>query len=295
MGDGFMPLGRHVRHMLPCSPTSPSLPSRPKRCVGYPDAVYRAGRPSRDLDRPAHSMVRRGVEFASRTRSFEQRRCAASSRSSLLLAVALLVGPGDLAASSHSLPAVLHRRWSVRRAGQQPAGAAQPRMTHVAAVADGARDRRPRSAAGRRWRRSSAATPRSSTRPRVCRAAIESLAENFSDGVVAPLFWMVVAGLPGALAYKAINTADSMIGHKTERYIAFGWAAARFDDLVNCRPSRLSALWLVLAAVSAGPVAVARRWRGAARRAATTLAQCRLAGGGDGGRARRAAVGSAHL
>ena len=58
----------------------------------------------------------------------------------------------------------------------------------------------------------------------VCRAAIESLAENFSDGVVAPLFWMVVAGLPGALAYKAINTADSMIGHKSPRYLAFGWA-----------------------------------------------------------------------
>ncbi|WP_163362765.1 cobalamin biosynthesis protein, partial [Klebsiella aerogenes] len=71
------------------------------------------------------------------------------------------------------------------------------------------------------------------------------LAENFSDGVVAPLFWMTVAGLPGALAYKAVNTADSMIGHKTERHLAFGWASARFDDLVNLPASRLSALWLV--------------------------------------------------
>ena len=86
----------------------------------------------------------------------------------------------------------------------------------------------------------------------VCRAAIESLAENFSDGVVAPLFWMVVAGLPGALAYKAINTADSMIGHRTERHEAFGWASARFDDLVNLPASRLSALWLVLAAIPLG-------------------------------------------
>jgi adenosylcobinamide-phosphate synthase len=86
----------------------------------------------------------------------------------------------------------------------------------------------------------------------VCRAAIESLAENFSDGVVAPLFWMTVAGLPGALAYKAVNTADSMIGHKTERHLAFGWASARFDDLVNLPASRLSALWLVLAAVPLG-------------------------------------------
>jgi adenosylcobinamide-phosphate synthase len=83
----------------------------------------------------------------------------------------------------------------------------------------------------------------------VCRAAIESLAESFSDGVVAPLFWLVVAGLPGALAYKAINTADSMIGHKTWRYLHFGWAAARADDLVNLPASRLAALWLVLGAL----------------------------------------------
>lgn len=82
----------------------------------------------------------------------------------------------------------------------------------------------------------------------VSRAAIESLAENFSDGVVAPLFWMTVAGLPGAVAYKAVNTADSMIGHKSERYLAFGWASARFDDLVNLPASRLSAFWLVAAA-----------------------------------------------
>jgi adenosylcobinamide-phosphate synthase len=86
----------------------------------------------------------------------------------------------------------------------------------------------------------------------VCRAAIESLAENFSDGVVAPLFWMVALGLPGALAYKAINTADSMIGHKTERYRAFGWASARCDDLVNLPASRLSALWLAVAAIPLG-------------------------------------------
>jgi adenosylcobinamide-phosphate synthase len=82
----------------------------------------------------------------------------------------------------------------------------------------------------------------------VSRAAIESLAENFSDGVVAPLFWMIVAGLPGAIAYKAVNTADSLIGHKSERHLAFGWASARFDDLVNLPASRLSAFWFVLAA-----------------------------------------------
>ncbi len=84
--------------------------------------------------------------------------------------------------------------------------------------------------------------------PAVCRAAIESLAENFSDGVVAPLVLAGRRGLPGAAAYKAINTADSMIGHKTERHRAFGWAAARTDDLVNLPASRLAALWLIMAA-----------------------------------------------
>jgi adenosylcobinamide-phosphate synthase len=100
----------------------------------------------------------------------------------------------------------------------------------------------------------------------ICRAAIESLAENFSDGVVAPLFWMVLAGLPGALAYKAINTADSMIGHKSPRHLAFGWAAARCDDLVNLPASRLSALWLVAAAALLGlspGAALATVWRDA--------------------------------
>lgn len=82
----------------------------------------------------------------------------------------------------------------------------------------------------------------------VSRAAIESLAENFSDGVVAPAVWLAIGGLPGIALYKAINTADSMIGHKSERYRAFGWAAARLDDLVNLPASRLSALLLVLAA-----------------------------------------------
>lgn len=103
----------------------------------------------------------------------------------------------------------------------------------------------------------------------VARAAIESLAENFSDGVVAPLFWLAVLGLPGCLAYKAINTADSMIGHLNERYRDFGWAAARLDDLVNLPASRLSALWLILAAVflpGADPVEAARAvWRDASR------------------------------
>ena len=95
----------------------------------------------------------------------------------------------------------------------------------------------------------------------VCRAAIESLAENFSDGIVAPLVWMVAGGLTGAAVYKAANTADSMIGHLTPRYQAFGWAAARFDDLVNLPASRLAALWLVLAACASRDASPRAAWR----------------------------------
>ena len=76
----------------------------------------------------------------------------------------------------------------------------------------------------------------------VSKAAIESLAESTSDGVVAPLFWLLIGGLPGIVLYKAANTADSMVGHRTERYAKFGWASARFDDVVNWIPARLTAL-----------------------------------------------------
>lgn len=82
----------------------------------------------------------------------------------------------------------------------------------------------------------------------VARAAIESLAENFSDGIVAPAFWTGIGGLGGGAAYKAANTADSMIGHRTPKHEAFGRAAARFDDLINLPASRLTGLLIVLAA-----------------------------------------------
>ncbi len=82
----------------------------------------------------------------------------------------------------------------------------------------------------------------------VARAAVESLAESSSDGIVAPLFWLILGGLPGIALYKAVNTADSMIGHRTARYLAFGWASARLDDLLNLVPARLTALFVVAAA-----------------------------------------------
>lgn len=98
----------------------------------------------------------------------------------------------------------------------------------------------------------------------VARAAIESAAENLSDGFVAPALWYLLLGLPGLLIYKAVNTADSMIGHRTPRHHTFGWAAARLDDLVNWPAARLTALLIGLAAPAAGgslinAFAIARR------------------------------------
>lgn len=81
----------------------------------------------------------------------------------------------------------------------------------------------------------------------ICRAAVESLAENTSDGVVAPLFWYLILGVPGILAYKMLNTADSMIGHRSERYLDFGRASARADDWANWIPARLTGLLTALA------------------------------------------------
>ncbi|WP_170608433.1 adenosylcobinamide-phosphate synthase CbiB [Ruegeria arenilitoris] len=89
------------------------------------------------------------------------------------------------------------------------------------------------------------------TEAQVARSAIESAAENLSDGVIAPAFWFLIAGLPGLIVYKAVNTADSMIGYRNETYRDFGWAAARFDDLLNLIPARLTCVLIV---------ALSRRW-----------------------------------
>jgi len=102
----------------------------------------------------------------------------------------------------------------------------------------------------------------------IARAAIESLAENFSDGVLAPAFWLALGGLAGGAAYKAVNTADSMIGHRTARHAAFGWAAARLDDVVNLPASRLSALLIVAAAATLPGASPAGAWRVLVRDAA---------------------------
>jgi len=97
----------------------------------------------------------------------------------------------------------------------------------------------------------------------LARATVESVAENTSDAVVGPLVWGALAGVPGLLAYRAVNTLDAMVGHRSPRYLRFGWAAARADDLANLLPSRLSALLAVaLAPVVGGrPSAARRAWR----------------------------------
>lgn len=95
----------------------------------------------------------------------------------------------------------------------------------------------------------------------VGRAAAESAAENFSDGFVAPVTWFLLLGLPGLLAYKAVNTLDSMIGHRNARYEAFGKAAARLDDAVNFLPARFAGLLLVAAALLLPTASAGRAWR----------------------------------
>ncbi len=95
----------------------------------------------------------------------------------------------------------------------------------------------------------------------VARAAIESLAESFCDGVVAPALWIALLGLPGGAIYKAVNTADSMIGHRTPRYIDFGFAAAKLDDLANWPAARLAALWIGLAALLLPEASTGGAWR----------------------------------
>lgn len=114
----------------------------------------------------------------------------------------------------------------------------------------------------------------------LARATVESMAENTSDAVVAPLLWALVGGVPGVLGYRAVNTLDAMVGYRSERYARFGWAAARLDDLANLAPSRLTAVLTVAAAPLAGGSA-RRAWtvwhRDGSRHPSPNAGQCEAA------------------
>ena len=214
--------------------------------LGYPDAIVR---------RAGHPVIWIGAAIAWLDRSLNRGRARRARGAAALVILLLMVW-----LPSWGLQAVLLHRVP------QPFGfvllavlasallAQRSLWTHVRAVTRGLEGGL---AAGR------AAVshivgrdPQSLDAAGVARAAIESLAENFSDGVVAPALWCALLGLPGLALYKAINTADSMIGHRTPRHEAFGWAAARLDDVVNLPASRLSALFLAVASGRRGGVAL---------------------------------------
>jgi len=218
-------------------------------CLGYPQALLRA---------IGHPVTWIGVTIASLDRLLNSTKSGRATGIIALLAVLVIVGPiaaivqyallklpfgllmTALVGSSLIAQRSLHRHVSDVATALEQDGLAAGR-TAVAHIVG--RDTETLDEAG------------------VARAAIESLSESFSDGVVAPVFWMAVAGLPGAALYKAINTADSMVGHHTERYEHFGWAAAKLDDLVNLPASRLSALLLIAAAALRRDGAAAEAWR----------------------------------
>jgi adenosylcobinamide-phosphate synthase len=220
--------------------------------VGYPDALYRAiGHPVTWLGRLIAWCDR---TWNSEHDDFERRRFWGIATVVLLLAVSIAVGRALIAWLPAVVCGVLGSALLAQRSLHQ----------HVAAVAD-ALEKEGLEAARRSVSMVVGRDTAALDEAAVSRAAIESLAENFSDGIVAPLLWLAVAGLPGGIAYKAINTADSMIGHKSERYLAFGWAAARLDDLVNLPASRLSALWLAIAATLVPAASPQRAWQAAWR------------------------------
>ena len=211
--------------------------------LGWPDRLYaRIGHPV--------TWIGRLIAALDRRLNRETARDAARRAAGLVAALGVI---GLAAAAGALVQALLPGGWTgAVLAGvlAWPLVAARSMHDHVAAVA------RPLSAGNLAVAQQAVSMivgrdPAQLDQAGVARAAMESLAENTSDGIVAPLFWGVVAGLPGIAAYKAINTLDSMIGHRSPRHEAFGWAAARIDDVANLIPARLTGV--VFAAVSSRP------------------------------------------
>lgn len=206
--------------------------------VGWPGALYRRiGHPVGLFARVIEGCERR---WNRPSRSDSARRVAGIA--TVLVLLALTVGGGWIA------EAALRRQfgplgWILAAILAFPALAQRSLFDHVRAVAAAPDLPAAREAVGMIVGRDTSALDEAG----VSRAAIESLAESFCDGVAAPLFWLLLGGLPGVWAYKAINTADSLIGHREARWRAFGWAAARTDDALNYLPARIAGPLLCLA------------------------------------------------
>jgi adenosylcobinamide-phosphate synthase len=231
-----------------------------ERLVGYPQwLVERIGHPVIWIGKLISGLERR---FNTRSESFETRR-----RNGLICFVFLLAGTIALAAALEGVLLWLPLGLGLVAVASSSLLAQKSLEEHVRAVADaletGGLD------AGRKAVSMIVGRdPDQLDEAGVCRAAIESLAENFSDGITAPALWLGLLGLAGGTAYKATNTADSMIGHKNERYHAYGWAAARFDDLVNLPASRLTALLFTAAAWATPGASHKNAWEAVRRDAA---------------------------
>jgi adenosylcobinamide-phosphate synthase len=212
--------------------------------VGYPQKLFHL------IGHPV-SWIGQAIAFADRkfnnkNRAFAQRLAAGAAALALLLAVTACTAffiPVGLAAAGLPAPAAL----ILTALAASSLIAQQSLAAHVLAVATRLERGLPggRAAVAKIVGRNVEGLDASG----IASAAIESLAENYSDAVVAPAFWLALGGLPAGACYKAINTADSMIGHRAERYAAFGFAAAKLDDLVNFCPARLSALWIIIASL----------------------------------------------
>lgn len=225
--------------------------------AGYPDALYA---------RIRHPVVWIGalISQLDRALNVEQESFDRRKAMGVLAVLVLLLTVGGIAWAVEALCHTLPAGWLLEALLASTLLAQRSLYDHVAAVADAFRSgglAAARDAVSRIVGRN----PATLDEPAVCRAAIESLAENFSDGIVAPAFWLLVGGLPGIALYKAINTADSMIGHRTPRHEAFGWAAARLDDLVNLPGSRLAAALIAVAAWFTEGASAEEAWRSVRR------------------------------
>jgi adenosylcobinamide-phosphate synthase len=228
-------------------------------CVGYPRALFAAIR---------HPVVWIGRLIDALERTWNQPRFSEGARRALgVLAVALIVGLAASVGVAITRAGSLSEYGSVLVAIVATSGLAQRSLYEHARDVDAAWMssglESARAAVGKMVGRDTAKLGPSE----VSAAAIESLAESFNDAVVAPTFWLFVGGLPGLLAYKALNTADSMIGHKEPRWRAFGWAAARLDDVANFVPARIAGVLLAMAGLGGAAGGLRVMWRDASKHA----------------------------